>query len=261
MTNMTTRSSLQNSTLVAIALLLFACKKETAKPEPEPGDGVPTGVYVLNNLAADVNATSSSDAKTLYYSLEENKVIDESHRFTTHWDVAFGGIYNSSIMINNGKSSVSPGYGGAGTGALYLVVDRKFDAQYYDTGKYYVKTLPIPINLFDESFKGVTTAPDDSRMKTNTLISLDHFQGTGDGWAYYDFYGSLFPGNPKKTHVVYTMPRTFVIRTNKGNYAKICIRSIYKDKPENPDRDSKPGYLSFTYAIQKNGSKNLDIQP
>ncbi|MGC4232641.1 MAG: HmuY family protein [Niabella sp.] len=247
-------------------LLLAACGKDKSitdpkDDEPDPVTGVKTGVYEQVNLAADINATSAQDAKTLYFSLEENKVIDESQKFTTKWDIAFGGIYNSSILINNGKSSISPGYGGAGIGAVYLVVDRKFDAQYYDTTNFYVKTLPIPVHLFDASFNAVKTAPDDSKMKTHALISLDHFQSTDDGWAYYDFYGMLFPGNPKKSHVVYTMPRTFVVKTAKGKYAKICIQSIYKDKPENPDRDSKPGYLTFKYAIQKDGSKNLDIQP
>lgn len=263
MTRFPRRNIIVYSSTIALVLFLFSCKKETVTPgpDPEPPNGVTTGVYVLNNLPADVNATSATDAKTLYFSLEENKVVDESQRFTTNWDIAFGGIYNSSVMINNGKSSISPGYGGAGTGALYLVVDRKFDAQYYDTLNYYVTKLPIPVRLFDSSFKSVKAAPGDSKMKTNTLISLDHFQSTSDGWAYYDFYGSLFPGNPKKAHVVYTMPRTIVVKTAKGNYAKICIRSIYKDQPEDPDRDSKPGYLSFTYAIQKDGSKNLDIRP
>lgn len=254
---------------LAILFQIAACSKnDTVTPDggnnggtnEDTTTGVLTGVYSQINLPADTTASSAGNAKMLYFSLEENKIVDESEKYTANWDIAFGGIYNSSIYINNGKGNISPGYGGPGVGALYLVVDRKIDAQYYDTLHFKVKKLPIPVKLFDSCFQVVKTAPDDSKMKTNKLISLDHFQSTEDGWAYYDFYGELFPGDPLKAHVVYTMPRTIVIKTAKGHYAKICIQSIYKDAPENPDRNSIPGYLTFKYAIQKDGSKNLDIQ-
>jgi hypothetical protein len=89
---------------------------------------------------------------------------------------------------------------------------------------------------------------------------LDHFQNNFDGWGYYDFYGSLFPDDPKKAHVVYAMPRVIVVKTTKGHYAKVIIENIYKDNPAAPSRDNKPGYVTFRYAIQMDGSKNLDIK-
>ena len=242
-------------------LLLAACSKGSGPGDtpvaPEP-TGVKTGVYRVVNLVADTTANSSGNAVSMYYSLEENKVIPESQRQTGNWDIVFYGIYNSSVFPNNGGMQGSPGYGGPGKAQIYVVVDRKFDAQYYDTINFRPHTLPIPRTLFPTAFEAVKTA-DDSKFR-NRDVGLDHFQGDQDGWGYYDFYGMLFPGNPKKSHVVYTMPRVIVVKTHKGNYAKVLIENIYKDNPQNPDRDSKPGYVTFTYAINKDGSKNLDIK-
>lgn len=250
--------------LPAISLLVFsACSKSSSDLDDDPDDAgggstVKTGVYHIANLAADTNATSAGDAVSLYYSLEENKVIPSSQRQTNRWDIVFHGIYNSSVFPNNGLSTGSPGYGGPGNVKLYLVVDRKFDVQYYDTIQFKPKALPIPRGLFNTAFESVKTA-DDTKFGTRD-ISLDRFQNGFDGWGYYDFYGSLFPDNPKKAHVVYTLPRVIVVKTRNGHYAKVIIENIYKDDPENPDRDNKPGFLTFKYAIQMDGSKNLDIQ-
>lgn len=252
-----------------VTILLFgniatSCSKNGDAPEDPyvPGSEVKTGKYTAVNLAADTNATSASEAQLMYYSLEENKVVPASQQYTTNWDIAFGGIYNSSVYVNNGQSRTGfPGYGGPGRARIYLVVDRKFDKQYYDTINYVPTVLPVPVKLFDSAFSIVKTVPvPDDKFVTNTLISLDHFQGNGDGWGYYDFYGTLFPGDPKKAHIVYTMPRTFIIKTTKGHYAKVMVRSIYKNSPENPTRDNKPGFLTLTYAIQMDGSTNLDIK-
>ena len=88
--------------LLCCLLLIAAasCSKDDApvEPEEEPaGDGVKTGVYRVVNLAADTSATSGGNAVSLYYSLEENKVIPESQRQTGKWDIVFYGIYNCSV--------------------------------------------------------------------------------------------------------------------------------------------------------------------
>lgn len=250
--------------LALLAFVATACSKDNdpapEDPGPDPGNSVATGVYRVVNLVADTNATSSGDAVSLYYSLEENRVIPASQRQTGNWDIVFYGIYNSSVFPNNGTAQGSPGYGGPGKASLYLVVDRKFDAQYYDTVNLKPHTLPIPQSLFPVAFDAVKTVPvEDNRFFTRD-VGLDHFQNSFDGWGHYDFYGSLYPGNPKKSHVVYTMPRVMIVKTHKGHYAKLIIENIYKDNPADPDRDDKPGYVTFTYAIQMDGSKDLDIE-
>lgn len=246
-------------------LLLAACSKSSDdKPEPvDPpsgGNTVATGVYSVVNLVADTNATSSGDAVSLYYSLEENRVVPASQRQTGNWDIVFYGIYNSSVYPNNGAATGSPSYGGPGKAQIYIVTDREFDAQYYDTLNFKPLVLPIPRNLFSQAFDAVKTVPVDDSKFNNKDVGLDHFQNERDGWGYYDFYGVLFPGNPKKAHVVYTMPRVMIVKTHKGHYAKVMIENIYKDNPEDPDRDNKPGFVTFRYAIQMDGSKNLDLK-
>lgn len=246
-------------------VLLAACSKDNdpAPPEvPGPGNGnsVKTGVYRIVNLAADTNATSASDAVSLYYSLEENRVIPASQRQTGNWDIVFYGIYNSSVFPNNGSAAGSPGFGGPGKALLYLVTDRKFDIQYYDTVNFKPATLPIPQALWKTAFDAVKTVPVDDNKFVTRDISLDHFQNEFDGWGHYDFYGTLFPGNPKKAHIVYAMPRVMIVKTHKGHYAKVTIESLYKNSPADPTRDDKPGFVTFTYAIQMDGSKNLDIK-
>ncbi len=69
----------------------------------------------------------------------------------------------------------------------------------------------------------------------------------------------MFPDNPQKKHVVYTMPRVMIVKTHKGHYAKLIMENIYKDSPANPDRTNKPGYITFRYSIQMDGSTNLNI--
>lgn len=254
-------------TVTAMLLLagsLAACSKNDDKQEViDPGGNtvtVKTGVYSVVNLVADTNATSAGNAVELYYSLEENKVIPASLKQTSKWDIVFYGIYNSSVYPNNGAATGSPGFGGPGTARLYVVADRKFDAQYYDTTNFKPKTLPIPRQLWNTAFDAVKTVPvTDGQMGVRDA-GLDHFQNNFDGWGYYDFYGSLFPDDPKMAHVVYAMPRVIVVKTTKGHYAKVIIENIYKDNPAAPSRDNKPGYVTFRYAIQMDGSKNLDIK-
>lgn len=236
-------------------------KDDKAGDVEEPGttDGVPTGVYQIVNLVADTSASSGGNATSLYYSLEDNKVIPASQKQTGNWDIVFYGIYNSSVYPNNGAAVGSPGYGGPGKAKLFLVVDRQFDAAYYDTLNFKPTTLPIPAAKWNEAFDAVKTVPVSDDKFITRDIGLDHFQTEFDGWGYYDFYGSLFPGNELKAHVVYSLPRVMIVKTHKGNYAKLIIRSLYKNSPDNPDRDDSPGYINFVYAIQKDGSKNLDI--
>lgn len=248
---------------VSVMCMLAACSKsddDKTTPEIPPGTDVKTGVYVISNLVADTSATSAVNAAPIYYSLEQNKIIPASQAQTSNWDIAFTNIYNSSIAPNNGKASNSPGFGGPGQGAIYLVRNKTVEDQFFNETTFSPTKVPIPLTLFDAAFnevKSVTVA--DADFMTNDYIGMDHFMGSGYGFAFYDFYGNLFPGNAKKAHIVYPFPRTIIVKTAKGKFAKLQIISMYKDSPQDPNRDNKTGYLSFRFAIQMDGSKNLDI--
>jgi hypothetical protein len=251
---------------VAMAMLAIACSKDTDTPDTTPVDTpgveIKTGVYTLSSVAADTAANSSNAAKAFYYSLEDQKVISAAQAQTANWDLAFTGTYNSSIYANNGKAQYSPGFGGPGKGGIYLVVNSEIDALYYNGAGNPLKMIP-PRSLMDSSFSLVKTVPvSDEELKTNESVGLDHFSGSSDGWAFYDFYGQQFPDKPydSTTHVCYNLPRTLIVKTAKGNYAKVIIYSIYKDAPAIPTRSYKPGFITFKYAIQKDGTKNLDIK-
>jgi hypothetical protein len=248
-----------------LASIFMACSSDDPEPvveEEEPGNTISTGVYTVVNLMSDSTATSVGNATPLYYSLEDNKVIPASQVQTANWDIAFLSIYNSSIAANNGTGQFSPGYGGPGKGGIYLLKYPAIEARYYDEAGKPVKTLPLR-SWFDEAFDLTTTVPvNDDQFFTSKAVGLDYFSGSAAGWAYYDFYGEVYPDRPtdEKAHICYALPRPVIVKTAKGNYAKVIIYSMYKGAPEDPDRSHKPGFLTFKYAIQKDGTKNLDIQ-
>ena len=264
MTIITFLSSYKNTLYRTLLILLAAtsCSSDDPKPEAEePEEEVTSAIYTVVNLAADSTATSVSNARPLYFSLEDNKVIPESQKQTANWDIAFLGIYNSSIAPNNGSGQYSPGYGGPGKGGVYLLKYSDIDARYYDTPGKPLKALPAK-TLFDEAFNRTTTVPiTNDKFTTSRYIELDYFGASLDGWAYYDFYGQMYPDKPtsEKAHICYALPRPIIVRTARGNYAKVIIYSMYKGAPEDPDRSYKPGFITLKYAIQKDGSTNLNI--
>lgn len=254
----------------SLALLLLvtavSCGKDNdTKPEPEPEQpsGVQTGVYSHINLVADSAGTFASGSKPFYFSLEENKIIPESQAQTANWDICFNGTYNSNLCANNGTISTSPGFGGPGKGAIYMVTDAAIDAQYYKGPGEPITKVPERA-LFDQMFASVKSADvaTDDKWEKDAIVGLDYFIGGEAGWAWYDFYGELFPNKPNGdvAHVAYALPRTMILRTAKGKYAKVQVYSFYKDAPAIPDRKNKPGFITLKFAIQKDGSKNLDIK-
>ena len=258
-------------------LLLSCSKKGTPTPEDEiklpslPAITVTSsGEYIVNDLPGDI--TKSMDGKeitddggfsTVYYSLEDGRVVPKEYANTDKWDIAFSGVYNSTIWANNGSvkyesGGSNPGYGSPARGMFYLVVDTEVDKKYYNTSTHAPLQIPIPFSYLDEAYNKIDNVPvADDKFDFYGALGLNHFLASGNGYAYYDFYGNMAPGNAKKSHVVYNMARPIIIKTAKGNYAKIILYSFYKGKPENPTRDNLAPYLSFKYHILKDGTKEF----
>jgi len=223
--------------------LITACDKNDPLPEEEE---IPSNEHLFNRLILVKNfgvqlpeGDEPTDAQSpLYYSLEQNQAIDPEHQRSSRWDLSFSEIYRSFINCNNAAG----GYGkdGSGKGGI-LLVKQKFE-----------DVIDIPAdNLFREGEKAYGT--DDS----------GDF-GEGLGWYLYDFNATIMGGGAEdKKHVCYPIEgHTLIVRTAKGNYAKVKIISIYKDllDPKDWYRDSPMPYFTFQYVLAKAGSTSFEIK-
>lgn len=248
--------------LLCIGLAInTACSKSDPVTEPvvEPPkeDESNTGLYNKLITVRDFAATDKNDgnnaAPTVYYSLETNKGIPETHRQTRNWDIAFSNIFNSHVSGNNGVNNTNFGYGNNATGGI-LIVEKAFDE--------------------------VTEVPADAEFKViGDAIGMDQNgdEGNGVGWLLYDFYGRLVREHAiQNEHVAYALgsgltlksgkvikPRTLIVRTAKGNYAKIRPVSMYKGLYTSDKwfKDSPHVFISFDYVLVPKGSKTFEIKP
>ena len=256
--------------IILLAVGLTSCSKSDELPEKElptlPAVTVTeSGTYTLT-LKGDTEAKMGSgdgNFNPVYYSLEDGRVIPAEYANTDKWDIAFTGIYNSSIWANHGEvlfenGTKGPGYGSPARGGLYLVKDASVEAKYYDDSKQQPKKVPIAKALLDEAYDNLkTVSVNDNQLLSRGFLTLDYFLGSGAGYAFYDFYGAMFPGDKERAHVVYNLPRPILIKTAKGNYAKLIIYSFYKDSPLSPTLQSEAPYITFKYTILKDGSKDF----
>lgn len=201
----------------------------------------------VENFAGDTTGDGHATASKFFYSLEENKQIPEGYVKSNLWDVAFANIYNSYLSGNYGKEADNYGSGSSGAGGIYMVY---------------------------QPFDSVTEIPSDDLFEVERdIYGPDDFMGSGEGWYFYDFGGSLYPDDTTKQHVAYPLfdgltltdgtelaARTLIIRTAKGNYAKLRITSIYKDSPETPTKYSEAPYFTFEYVLVPAGNALFEIK-
>lgn len=247
-----------HTVIVLLVLLFTACKKDAVNAGDEPGTDDTTTVNTGNfhrlirvsNFAADtanVDDNPTGSKSTVYFSLENNKPVSEQYAKTSQWDMAFGSLYNSYISGNNGSTVGNYGYGNRAIGGIAIV---------------------------EKSFEEVTSLPAGIVFKT----VKDAFGGdaggdfgNGAGWYLYDFGGTLVrDGAYDNQHVAYALgsaltlangtvisPRTLIVKTCNGHYAKIKMISVYKNvlKPEEWFRTTPHMYFTFDYVmIPKNES-------
>lgn len=229
--------------LLAITGVLFtACSKKndpapTPAPDPTP---VAPGLVSFYKLTRVENLYAPADDNNpaatlppLYYSLENKIQITADFAKTASWDMVFTGTYNIFIGSNGATDHKTEG------GILIL----------------------------KQPFEQVTDVPSDDQFTTTKSFGLDEAGnfGQGTGWALYDFNGTkMGDGSASKQHVVYALPatRTLIVRTAKGNYAKIKMISCYKDA-FTADKwfiDTPHMYFTFEYVIVPKGSKKFEIK-
>lgn len=197
--------------------------------EPETPDYMFNQLITVKNLHTPHEVVDGKAPFTLY-SLEQKTIIESKYKQTRLWDISFDNMYSSFINANNKKE----GYGkdGLGGGGI-IMIKKKFE-----------DVIDIPT---DNEFRTGDTpyGPDDSG---DWAVS-----GFPDGWFRYD--GS--------SHVCYPIEEhTLVVRTARGNYAKIKIHSVYEDQldPEQWTIESPKTYYTMDYVLAKKGSKTFEIK-
>ncbi|MEL1254144.1 HmuY family protein [Flavobacterium sp. DGU38] len=240
-------------------IFLTSCSSDSGTSEPIIDDVPPAAATNYNKVIRVENfgytladGNQYEDKSILYYSLADNKEIDSKYRKTTGWDLAFSGLYSSFMSGNNGANSGNFGAGTAAAGGIYIV---------------------------EQPFDEVTAIPADNLFKTDKEIYGTDESGSfgvGKGWYFYDFDGDLVrDGAYENRHIAYalgdplilskgkTIPaRTIIVKTAKGDYAKIKMISVYKDifKRENFTRAAPKMFFSFEYVLVPKGSTKFEIK-
>ena len=250
--------------LIIPAMLFTTGCSEEEDPQPvaddpiveEPGNGEDpdTGetsnelfykLIRIENLATeittDMDFAPTTPKPTVFFSLEDSTVRDDPYTKTNRWDLAFGHLYNSFLSGNNGADPENYGYGVNSVGGIHILAENFEDV------------IDIP--------------PDDLFLTGRDLIGTDTsgYAGAGLGWYQYDFGGKIRgDGSHEKQHVAYALQdtRTVLVRTAKGNYAKIRMVSCYKDAftPEEWFRDTPHMYFTFEYVLVPKGSATFEIR-
>lgn len=222
------------SLLLLTAIMASSCKKDKETVEAES-----TFYYKLERIENFAPATTG--ATTIYFSFDTKKEIAATQVKTTEWDMAFGGMLTSFISGNNSAEATNYGAGSNAVGGV-AIIEKPFDQ--------------------------VTDVPADSEFKTEKDVFGTDKEGavaSGTGWYLYDMTGLIRgDGSARKKHVAYAMPekRTLVIRTAKGDYAKIKMISIYKDA-FTADKwfiDVPMPFFTFEYVIVPKGSTKFQIK-
>jgi hypothetical protein len=168
---------------------------------------------------------ATDSIKWVYFSFAQGDTIQVSRPDTsTAWDLAFNQSY---IKTNSGLSG--KGSGGANNSGKVGTNGFSQLTQVSDTATF---TKDDSIFVYDD------------RGKQIKIIGNNIFNSTVNNWYNYN----------STTHVVTSMNVVYIIRTASNKYAKFLINSFYN--PKNPVI-TDPGYITFTYFYQPNGSKTL----
>lgn len=247
-----------------ILFFMFISSSCSKNNDPDQEIDIPTDEKMFNRLITVSNfgeslpegAKPDSEQEPIFFSLEQNQAVNQTLKRTNRWDLSFSSVYRSYIGGNNGSNKDNFGFGGPGLGAIMLV-KKKFE-----------DVVDIPTN---ESFNTLSTA-----------FGPDENGDIGDkiGWYLYDFSGLLVrDGTFDNEHIAYALdkelpitttngtkktiePRTIIVRTAKGNYAKIRIRSLYKNEliRDNWKRKTEKPFFTFDYVLVKAGSTKFEIK-
>ncbi len=205
--------------MISVIVMLSSCKKEKEElPQPNQSSSVKTGEYTLSR------GTKLRGEDWIYFSFDtqaEVSGIDSSNYKTLDtWDIAF---HRYSVRTNSGTSTNNIGRGGA-----------------YDTG----------INIAD--WASVTEAPETNYVVDDTIQILNY---NTQAYEYMNTTGNTVLGRgvsfsgPPPTYTL--SDNIYIVKTAKGKYAKIWIKSFHNSNNES-------GYITFCYAYQSGEGRKFE---
>jgi hypothetical protein len=254
-----------------LMILLFSCGKVYDRNGFDWEEDLPPSDSVYNreitiidlgpdNIPAEHRPLDGQDP--LYFSLQKFTSVHLGYKTSSRWDIAFSGLYRTSITSNNG-STQGLGYGSSARGGLIV---------------------------FDSAYSKVTTVPDDFRFVVPGNTGLGYAEVFGGyvpgGHIYYTFFGSLFHPDQDRVnypenlyqHMMYPLsedfavkfpaasaqghgPKTIMIRTAAGDYVKMETTSYYKGLTDpvkmRRGTENPIPYVTFKYMIIKAEEKRF----
>ncbi len=208
--------------MLVVALFGFQSCQEKDDEDNKPQSNLKSGEV------ENIDATDYS--KWVYVSLETGKVVGtgdlEQIREGDDWDIAF---HRYNVRLNGGKS-------GSGKAGAYLapgkigktgwdaIVTAPNDGYVADKMTKIMKEYKMPPVMVDASASPVITGG-----KAGTWLKMD--------------MSSMPPTYSISNQI-------FIIKTAKGKYGKLWIKQYL-------GIDGKGGHITFKYAYQENGSKDL----
>lgn len=238
----------------AISVGLTACEKNNDPINDEEDNGNYYKLIRVENLpiAPTDEGSEPNESGVYFYSLSENRSIPQDSVNSAKWDLAFGGMFTSFLSSNNGTDEGNHGVGSNAVGGI-AIVEKEFDD---------VEQLPSGIEF--KTGKDVIGTDDQG------------FFGAGMGWYLYDFNGTLVrEGAEEDKHVAYALaepitkkdgsviqPRTVILKTANGDYAKIKMISCYKDlfKQEQWKKGEPIMYATFEYVLIPGDRNTFEIR-
>jgi hypothetical protein len=212
------KSKLSLIAVLAAGVLLFSCKKEAVNVP------VTLETVTVKDLPADTIIGVSSigqpygSGKFTFYSLESNKIIDNSDSATTKWDLGFRG---TTIITNGGTS-------GPGSGGAFI----------------YIGTFSDLTQIAADSTFRIDNAPASYAVRT----------GSGNGWYYYNGATQIVTPIPGRILAIRTATGKYA-KVEILNYYKggVTLDASASDE----EKLKKQRYYTFRYLYQPDGSKKF----
>lgn len=259
-----------NYLLLLIGLLITSCGEiyDLNQTDWEPDLPLSDSVYNreiqildLGNNNIPENHRPLDDSDPLFFSLGRFSSIAKAYKTSDRWDITFSGLYRTSVGGNNGTV---PGFGyGTSTNGGILVLEKPYSevTDVPDDADFQLPGNAGLAGMGDELYPGGHTFYTffDNIFRPEMLDQANGYLYMHMMYPMSEAMAKAFPGEygRRKMKIV---PRTIVVRTAQGNYAKIEIQSYYKGVTDPMAMVRGVGaipYISFRYMIIKKDEKRF----